>query len=44
MLSVVDSLKHVLLYVLGRRFLVRTNNSALNCLRNFLKRVKQMAR
>ena len=35
MLAVVESLKHFRFYVLGRRFLVRTDHSALQWLRNF---------
>ena len=44
MLAVVQSLKHFRFYVLGRRFLLRTDNSALECLRNFKGSVEQMAR
>ena len=44
MLAVVESLKHVRFYVLGRRFLVRTDHSALQWLRNFKTTVGQMAR
>ena len=44
MLAVVESLKHFRFYVLGRRFLVRTDHSALQWLRNFKKPGGQMAR
>ena len=44
MLAVVESLKHFRFYVLGRRFLVRTDHSALQWLRNFKEPVGQMAR
>ena len=44
MLAVVESLKHFGFYVLGRRFLVRTDHSALQWLRNFKEPVRQMAR
>ena len=43
MLAVVESLKHFRFYVLGWRFLVRTDHSALQCLRNFKQPVGQMA-
>ena len=44
MLVVVESLKHFRFYVLSQRFLVRTDHSALQCLRNFKEPVGQMAR
>ena len=44
MLAVVMSLKHFRFYVLGRRFLVHTDHSALQWLRNFKEPVGQMAR
>ena len=43
MLAVVESLKHFRFNVLGRRFLVRTEHSALQWLRNFKEPVGQMA-
>ena len=42
-LAVVESLKHFRFYVLGRRFLVRTDHNALQWLRNFKEPVGQMA-
>ena len=44
MLAVVESSKHFRFYVLGRRFLVRTDHSALQWLRNFKESVGKMAR
>ena len=44
MLAVVESLKHFRFYILGRRFFVRTDHSALQWLRNFKEPVGQMAR
>ena len=44
MLAVVESLKLFRFYVLGRRFLVLTDHSALQWLRNFKEPVGQMAR
>ena len=44
MLAVVESLQHFRFHVLGRRFLVRTDHSALQWLRNFKEPVGQMAR
>ena len=44
MFAVVESLKHFRFYLLGRRFLVRTDQSALQWLRNFNEPVGQMAR
>ena len=43
MLAVVKSLKHSRFYILGRRFLVSTDESALQWLRNFKEFVTQMA-
>ena len=44
MLAVVKSLKHFRFSVLGRRFIVRTDNSTLHWLRNFNEPAGQVAR
>ena len=44
MLAVVESLKHFRFYVLGRHFIVRSDHSALQWLRNFKEPAGQVAR
>ena len=44
MLALVDSLRHFRCYILGRKFKVRTNRSALQLLRTFKEPVGQVAR
>ena len=44
MLTFVDLLKHFQFYVLGHRFIVRTDHSALQWLRNFKEPIGQVAR
>ena len=44
MLSLVDSLRHYRCYLLGRKFTVRTDHSALKWLRTFKEPVGQVAR
>ena len=44
MLVVVELIKHFQVYILGRRFLVRTDHSALQWLSNFKEPVGHMAR
>ena len=44
MLALVDALRHFRCYLLGRKFIVRTDHSALQWFRTFKKPVGQVAR